>query len=796
VCATVCGDGIPAGNEDCDDGNTTDGDGCGSGCWQEYGYACSGAPSVCLPLCGDGYKTNAEACDDGNLVGGDGCSVTCAVEPGYACKGGLGSTSECAPICGDGLLTGNEACDDHNAVNGDGCSKSCAVEAGFTCAGAPSVCTTTCGDGLRAGAETCDDGNLVDGDGCSAVCHAEPGWEIEPNDTVDDANAFATVALSGVVHARVNAFADNDYFLFTVPPGSTADLLAETHDGLVSTCTTDIDTVIYVYDANGVQLGYDDQGGVGGCSLINVYGLVPGDYYVQVRPYSGGATYDYSLQLTPTFYLCGDGNLDAGEQCDDGNTVNGDGCSASCRLEIFNETEPNDTCATASGPTVIPPGPDGVLVGGQITPATEQDWFSFVVPAYADVRFETFDTYGPGTCELGVDTVIQVYKPSCTPQGAAVDQLGINGCSLIDPAVDPQTQHLAPGTYKVRVTSYQGGSTFAYTLQARFAALCGDGVVEGSEQCDGGLGCGADCRPVPKCGNGVREAGEQCDDGNTAAGDGCGATCQWEKTAEVEPNNTPAAADAALPVITGSVNLGGSINAIGDVDLYKLHAATQRTVRFEIFDNTGVDCIAMPAMTLTLLDSTGAEIRRDTPPSDFTGSGIGVCPALVFDLAPGDYYLQAARLSFGTVPSYFLQIKYETDNGAKVEPNDTMAQATPDPGRDTAIFGAHVAMNLDWYAITIPPGQPLSLRAEIVEGDALLSCEADEIDSELSLFDDQGNQLVFDDDDGRGYCSLIDGTGATPLHPQAHNLPPGTYYLQVGEDISSDFNYKLAVTLR
>lgn len=30
---------------------------------------------------------------------------------------------------------------------------------------------------------------------------------------------------------------------------------------------------------------------------------------------------------------CGDGVVDAGEQCDDGNTVSGDGCSASCQLE-------------------------------------------------------------------------------------------------------------------------------------------------------------------------------------------------------------------------------------------------------------------------------------------------------------------------------------------------------------------------------------------------------------------------------------------------------------------------------
>ncbi len=30
---------------------------------------------------------------------------------------------------------------------------------------------------------------------------------------------------------------------------------------------------------------------------------------------------------------CGNGTREAGEQCDDGNILNGDGCSAGCRIE-------------------------------------------------------------------------------------------------------------------------------------------------------------------------------------------------------------------------------------------------------------------------------------------------------------------------------------------------------------------------------------------------------------------------------------------------------------------------------
>lgn len=40
------------------------------------------------------------------------------------------------------------------------------------------------------------------------------------------------------------------------------------------------------------------------------------------------------LQAGPPEPVCGDGNLDSGEECDDNNTMGGDGCSASCTIEV------------------------------------------------------------------------------------------------------------------------------------------------------------------------------------------------------------------------------------------------------------------------------------------------------------------------------------------------------------------------------------------------------------------------------------------------------------------------------
>lgn len=128
--ATTCGDGEPEDDEECDDGNTTDGDGCSSDCLIET-------------TCGDGKIEGREQCDDSNTVDGDGCSDECNVEE-----------------CGNGIVDPGEDCDDGNELTGDGCTPVCVRE-------------PLCGDGIDDPGESCDDGNLDDGDGCSASCTKE-----------------------------------------------------------------------------------------------------------------------------------------------------------------------------------------------------------------------------------------------------------------------------------------------------------------------------------------------------------------------------------------------------------------------------------------------------------------------------------------------------------------------------------------------------------------------------------------------------------------------------------------------
>ncbi len=134
-----CGNGTLNSGEQCDDGNTTAGDGCSATCQTEMSMA----------TCGDGAVDAGEQCDDGNTAAGDGCSATCQTEMSMA-------------TCGNGIIEGAEQCDDGNTTSGDGCSATCQGEMG-----------AVCGDGVREGSEACDDGNTTSGDGCSSTCEME-----------------------------------------------------------------------------------------------------------------------------------------------------------------------------------------------------------------------------------------------------------------------------------------------------------------------------------------------------------------------------------------------------------------------------------------------------------------------------------------------------------------------------------------------------------------------------------------------------------------------------------------------
>ena len=59
------------------------------------GYSLTtGSPNACITTCGDGLRAGDEECDDGDTSKGDGCSSTCTVESGWVCSGGSTSSAD------------------------------------------------------------------------------------------------------------------------------------------------------------------------------------------------------------------------------------------------------------------------------------------------------------------------------------------------------------------------------------------------------------------------------------------------------------------------------------------------------------------------------------------------------------------------------------------------------------------------------------------------------------------------------------------------------------------------------
>jgi len=191
--------------------------------------------------------------------------------------------SHCTPdeICGDGFRApySKEECDDGNKLNFDGCSSDCKVEDGYIChddENRLSTCNrTVCGNGVVEGSEQCDDGNSNDGDGCDSECRFEPGFRCYLSHKKSVCKSYCG---DGLKSAKEECDDGN------VVGG----------DGCSPTCQIE-----HGYTC---QLNYTDAACMGGnCTSL-------------------------------CYATCGDGIVAQEEECDDGNSYQGDGCF-NCKLE-------------------------------------------------------------------------------------------------------------------------------------------------------------------------------------------------------------------------------------------------------------------------------------------------------------------------------------------------------------------------------------------------------------------------------------------------------------------------------
>ena len=530
---------------------------------------------------------------------------------------------------------------------------------------------------------------------------------------------------------------------------------------------------------------------------------------------------------------CGDGALQDGETCDDANATSGDGCNATCA------TEPGFVCV--GEPSVCEICGDGQIKGyeqcddGNATSADGCDAVCTIEHGFTCDGAPSVckSTCGDGIvasseqCDDGNTTTTDGCDSIChTEHGfGCIEEPSLCASYCGDGEIGPGEKcddgnHDAGdgcGTSCAREPGFnceEGEPTLC-------KPLCGDGLVVATEGCDDANsepwdGCDAACaveagfvcesQPSqcgPLCGDGVVLAGEECDDSNIVSGDCCSAFCKVEPGCELEPNETKSQADllasALNPIgFTGDGTIRGSIAVVGDEDVFAFDLApAQSVVRIETFDASGSDCLAGIDTKLSLLNSLGIPVRTDDD------SGIGACSALELNIPSGGYYIRVQQSgNAAIIPSYTLEVDVQPSVGQESEANNTLGAANPFSPPNGFISGSHqAAPDVDFYKVTIPDGNPRSLRAEILEG-GLTTCESGGIQSRLTLF--AADSVLLADDDaglGRGLCSLLDSTGMASSQPKAHDLLPGVYYLRVmaasGATVAtSQFEYKLALTVR
>ncbi len=348
----VCGDGLvnPAAGEECDDA------------WENVDGVSGACRTDCtLAVCGDGIVDVGEQCDDANDVVGDGCTANCALETFYCCELG-----ERQAVKREARL----AVPAEARVGGDCAALDPAFDINSTVTLNPDA-ACACGDGELQLYEWCD-GNLFarNGDGLSLNECANVPWlgpeyrgtvACAPDCTIDDRACRAPACGDGSLDP--GEACDGGLFapgLDGVVRTSCQEIFGSPQRGEVS-CREDclVDTSLcqpMVCGDGKVDPGEEcDGGGVSqscdaDCTLAQC-----GDGVVNKTAGEacddGNRNDDYLAGACRTDCqpaACGDGILDPGEECDDGNQVDGDGCSPGCRGERIRQCNPA-VCADCGG---------------------------------------------------------------------------------------------------------------------------------------------------------------------------------------------------------------------------------------------------------------------------------------------------------------------------------------------------------------------------------------------------------------------------------------------------------------
>ena len=334
VVVGFCGDGFEDFNGDfgpaelCDDGtHCADGTPCSDAsecvgqtpdelCVQR---SCDGCNIYCEPeLCGNGVVECGEECDDGDNDNGDGCNEFCELEE-----------------CGNGVVDPGEECDEGVNNTDIPCDAPYTpLEPGETC----SYCTTICeleentgpycgDDTIDLGFEECDNGQFNDG---VTIVVDQFGNESVCSPTCE----LVTGCPNGLLEAGEQCEFYNGQFIYD---SSVPNEIANEVDAC------DLSSCLVVGECGDLYVDVDGSYGPAescddgrhcsdgsACSVHADCANVNGPDQLCTPRNNDGC----NIYCQPEF--CGDGILQValGEECDDGNNIDGDGCDNDCKYEF------------------------------------------------------------------------------------------------------------------------------------------------------------------------------------------------------------------------------------------------------------------------------------------------------------------------------------------------------------------------------------------------------------------------------------------------------------------------------
>ncbi len=299
--ADGCGNEIVEPDEGCDDGNQAGGDGCNASCFIEsieevencLAEDCTPPPSSCTP-----GSDGCPRCNDGapGLTGSSSCAS------GYCFD--VGGVAVCMS-CGNGRVDSREGCDEPGGAASAECTASCLVTAcpnGIAC---DPTCTIRPG---MTSSPTCHS--------CTSdeQCHSMDCRVIEDSMGI----CVATTCGDGALQASEGCDDGNR----TEGDGCSARCLVES-------CATYPDCDRTCERVPGMPLTSNPP-----CSVCN--DNAPGRTGDDSCD-SGLCDRDDGTGVCIPPPMCGSGALERDEGCDDGNTMDGDGCSAMCRIESIED---------------------------------------------------------------------------------------------------------------------------------------------------------------------------------------------------------------------------------------------------------------------------------------------------------------------------------------------------------------------------------------------------------------------------------------------------------------------------